>query len=215
MLNLFSFFISLVALGFSVATWYFSELYLGDIKMYPPSRIGYVRTSKVISGHHGDKILLSFVIYNDGNKIRAFQSSKLFLKIDQEKTPISTFAAAGRFEKLKDITKFTQADLETKYDYYLLTAIPLGKREYYSASFLYLHNSFKLEEGTTYIGKVLISTFGEKDKKEQCFRFKVSPQYNLSQEGNINKLFSIRYPIENNEVTPEQCQKAFPHPKNS
>ncbi|MEY3556452.1 MAG: hypothetical protein RLZZ580_2509, partial [Cyanobacteriota bacterium] len=64
MLNLFSFFISLVALGFSVATWYFSELYPGDIKMYPPSRIGYVRTSKVISGHHGDKILLSFVIYN-------------------------------------------------------------------------------------------------------------------------------------------------------
>jgi hypothetical protein len=210
-----SFMISLLALGFSVATWYLSELNPGNIKIYPPSRIGYARTSKLIHGHQGDKIVLSFVIHNDGNKIRAFKSSEMRLKKLKSNQGDNLFVAVGRFEKLKDITKFTQADLETKYDYYLLTATPLGKKEYYSASFLYLHPSFKLQEGSEYIGKVSISFFGEKEEKEQCFRFKVSQEYNLSQPGNIDKLFTRRYPTENNEVTPEDCQREFPYPKNS
>jgi hypothetical protein len=180
LLDVLSFVISLLALGFSLATWYFSELNPGNIKIYPPSRIGYARTSKLVHGHQGDKIVLTFVIHNDGNKTRTFKSSKLFLKkidpkIDQKEEPISTFDAAGRFEKLKDITKFTEADLESKYDYYLITAIPLGKNEYQSVTFLYLHNKLKLREGF-YMGKVSVSFFGEKEK-EECFSFKVPEKF--------------------------------------
>lgn len=193
--------VSIIALAISGFNFYLS-VRPGKIRIYPPSRIGYARTTKPIHSHGGDKIVISFVIHNDGNKTRAFLSSALQIKKVGEKQT-ATFNAAGMFEQLKDITQFTEVNLENndKYRYYLITAIPLGKNEYYPASFLYLNKDFKLENNTKYIAKqtVVFSDGSQSQTGEQCFKFEVT---NLNQP---DILLSNKWSDEN-KVTVKDCQ---------
>lgn len=203
--NLVGILISFVAFALSAYTFYHSELREGYIKLLSPSRVGWVRPDYIHGRKNSDALVISFIIHNDGNKLKTIRSIKLTLFEEIENLDNQNkkheLIAVGKFEKLKEITYFDEKSLEGRvnkdgqgnpipdYHYFLLTSLPIQPNEYYNANLLFLIQNedkykgrgdtyFALNESVTYKGKIIIEPFKDrkKDIKEICFKFTPNPK---------------------------------------
>lgn len=190
-----SIFISLLALGFSIFTFRYLNLRAGNVEVKFPARVGWVvlQEGELIHGKNSDILVVSFVIQNDGNILRGIESIELSLEELNTNSPKShKFRAQGQFEKLKDITYFTEASLEGRvgvdesgnpipdYMYSLVTSISLDRNEYKSVSLLFQSESedddFRFKDGQEYKATIDLIPFDQrrKDSTQECFRFDFS-----------------------------------------
>lgn len=182
---------SSIAIAFSGYTFYHSELREGNIETLSPSRVAWVRLGKDEKLHgrgNSDALLVSFIIHNNGKKLRAIESVELILDDGNKEYQLK---AVGQFEKLKDITYFTEKALEGRagkdeknnpipdYHYALLTSLPIQGDEYYTANLLFLTknesegSNLLLDKSLQYQGKIQVNPFNQKssDSKMICFQF--------------------------------------------
>ena len=197
MFSILSIAMSSIAIAFSGYTFYHLELREGHLEIIPPSRVAWVRLGKNDQIHGRDKsdvLLVSFVIHNNGNKLRAIKSVELSLDHGSKQYQLK---AIGKFEKLKDITYFTERALEGRvgkdekgnpipdYQYSLITSLPIEGNEYYTADLLFLienesdNNFLLLDQNLQYTGKIRINSYLQKKKDDSitCFKFKPSIIY--------------------------------------
>ena len=182
---------------FSGYTFYHSELREGHLEVIPPSRVAWVRlgeNDQIHGRNRSDVLLVSFVIHNNGNKLRAIESVTLTLDDGSKQYKLK---AVGKFERLRDITYFTERALEGRvgvddegnpvpdYHYSLITSLPIEKNHYHTADLLFLiedesdNNFLLLNNSLQYQGKIQINPFDQKPKDSPavCFRFMPSIIY--------------------------------------
>ena len=120
--------------------------------------------------------------------MRAIKSVELTLNDGNRKYQLR---AVGKFEKLKDITYFTERALEGRvevdeegnpipdYHYSLITSLPIERNGYYNADLLFLidneskENFLLLDDTLEYTGIIQLNPFSQKtqDKSVVCFKF--------------------------------------------
>ena len=189
--------ISTIAIALSGYSFYRSELREGYLEVIPPSRVAWIRLGENDQIHGRDRsdiLLVSFVIHNNGNKLRGIESVTLTLNDGDKQYQLE---AVGKFEKLRDITYFTEKALEGRvgvddngnpipdYHYSLITSLPIEKNDYYIADLLFLiedesdENFLLLDESLEYKGQIQVNPFDQKakDSSAVCFRFTPSIIY--------------------------------------
>ena len=208
-MNILSLIGSVAAITVSVYTLYYSELREGHIEVISPSRVAWVRLGEGDQIHgrsRSDILLLSFVIYNNGNKLRAIESVDLSLTDGNNQYQLE---AVGQFDRLKDITYFTDQALEGRlvedergnpipdYHYSLITSLPIEGNVYYGANLLFLikdeseNNFLQLDDTVEYTGMIQVNPYNStrRDQVSLCFKFLPNPIFGrvmVSTDNNIS-----------------------------
>ena len=155
-----------VTLFIAVSNYYYIQRE-GYINIFVPSRYGTMRGT-----HHNntsDKILLCFILHNNGNIFRNINSINLTLT--DENGSQWNFEATGKLDNLKDLI-FKKYPLISNPNYSLVTSISLDKNQFVSLNLLFYYKDdpgwinsgkiFRFKRGI-YEGKITTTSVGSDD----------------------------------------------------
>jgi hypothetical protein len=103
----------------------------GELEVFVPSRFGILRGTH--QSNHSDKVLLAFLIHNNGSLFRDATRIRLSLSAGADEWE---FLAIGRFDQLKDL-HFPNRSLSENSNYSLLTSLALDRGQFVAPNLLF------------------------------------------------------------------------------